>query len=52
MSLDEWRILLWVEALGEDYEDLAGESPFSISNCQCWLLILLLLKCILSCYFS
>jgi len=24
MGLDEWRIDLWVEALGEDYEDLAG----------------------------
>jgi len=24
MSLDEWRLLLWIGALGEDYEDLAG----------------------------
>jgi hypothetical protein len=25
MPLDEWRLLLWLEALGEDYEDLAGK---------------------------
>lgn len=23
MPLDEWRLLLWIEALGEDYEDMA-----------------------------
>lgn len=25
-SLDEWRRLLWAEALGNDYRHLAGES--------------------------
>jgi len=25
MNLDEWRLLLWVEALGEDFEDLAED---------------------------
>lgn len=24
MPLDEYRLLLWIEALGEDYEELAG----------------------------
>lgn len=24
MPLDEWRLLLWIEALGEDYDDVAG----------------------------
>jgi len=27
MSLDDWRLLLWVNALPEEYEEFAGNFP-------------------------